>query len=191
MSDWWATWDSEWKQVFAGLDDFSQYSSWSRQFFSLDDFNSSAYFKFLKCFWLSPWEHLENSQLQLVSPLFSCSTDWYFDGFFDLPVKLLILRGGQSIHLLFIFFYFHLVWTLTILNTSWKQNLTKQQLYSHWPAFTKTIHVRRTRHAEHCWKSRDEHISIIFLWTPLLWQTNAGQPARTYIEHLYPNRMYP
>ena len=45
-----------------------------------------------------------------------------------------------------------------ILNKSWRQYLTKQQLYGHLPLITKTIQVRRTRHAGHCWRSRDEFI---------------------------------
>ena len=42
-----------------------------------------------------------------------------------------------------------------ILNKSWRQHLTKQQLYGHLPPISKTIQPRRTRHAEHCWRSRD------------------------------------
>ena len=34
-----------------------------------------------------------------------------------------------------------------ILNRSWRQHLTKQQLYGHLPPITKTIQIRRTRHA--------------------------------------------
>ena len=36
----------------------------------------------------------------------------------------------------------------------------------HLPPITKTIQVRRTRHAGHCWRSRDELISDVLLWTP-------------------------
>ena len=43
-----------------------------------------------------------------------------------------------------------------ILNKSWRQHPKKHQLYGHLP--TKTIKVRRTRHAGHCWRSRDELI---------------------------------
>ena len=53
-----------------------------------------------------------------------------------------------------------------ILNKSWRQHPTKQQLYGHLPPITKTIKVRRTRHAEHCWRSGDELISDILPWTP-------------------------
>ena len=44
-----------------------------------------------------------------------------------------------------------------ILNKSWRQHPTRHQLYGHLPPITKTIQVRRTRHAGHCWRSRDEH----------------------------------
>ena len=54
-----------------------------------------------------------------------------------------------------------------ILNKSWRQHPTRHQLYGHVPPITKTIQVRRTRHAGHCGRSRDELISDVLLWTPL------------------------
>ena len=42
-----------------------------------------------------------------------------------------------------------------ILNKSWRQHPTRHQLYGHLPPITKTIQVRRTRHAGHGWRSRD------------------------------------
>ena len=36
-----------------------------------------------------------------------------------------------------------------VLNKSWRQHPTRHQLYGHLPPITKTIQVRRTRHAEH------------------------------------------
>ena len=71
-----------------------------------------------------------------------------------------------------------------ILNKSWQQYPTKQQLYSHLPPITKTIQLRRTRHARHCWRSRDELISDVLLWTHTYGQAKAGRPARTYIQQL-------
>ena len=71
-----------------------------------------------------------------------------------------------------------------ILNKSWWQHPTKHQLYSHLPPITKTIQVRRTRHAGHCWRSRDELISDVLLWTPTYSWAKAGWPARTYIQQL-------
>ena len=52
-----------------------------------------------------------------------------------------------------------------ILNKFWKPHLTKQQLYGHLPPISKTIQIRRTKHAEHCWRSKDELISDVLLWT--------------------------
>ena len=68
-----------------------------------------------------------------------------------------------------------------ILNKSWRQHPTQHQLYGHLPLITKTIQVRRTRHAGHCWRSRDELISDVLLWTPSYGLAKAGRPARTYI----------
>ena len=53
-----------------------------------------------------------------------------------------------------------------ILNKSWQQHPTRHQLYGHLPPITKTIQVRRTRHAGHCWRSRDELIRDVLLWIP-------------------------
>ena len=52
------------------------------------------------------------------------------------------------------------------------------------PPIMKTIQVRRTRHAGHCWRSKDVLISDVLLWTPAYGQAKAGQSARTYIQKL-------
>ena len=69
-----------------------------------------------------------------------------------------------------------------ILNKSWRQHPTKHQLYGHLPSITKTIQVRRTRHTGYCWRSRDELIRGVLLWTPTYGQAKAGRSARTYIQ---------
>ena len=71
-----------------------------------------------------------------------------------------------------------------ILNKSWRQHPTKQQLYSHLPSIMKTIKVRRTKHAGHCWRNREELISDVLLWTPTHGRAKAGRPAQTYIQQL-------
>ena len=71
-----------------------------------------------------------------------------------------------------------------ILNKSWRQHLTRHQLYGHLPPITKTIQVRRTTHAGHCWRSRDELIRDVLLWTPTHGRAKAERPARTYIQQL-------
>ena len=71
-----------------------------------------------------------------------------------------------------------------VLNKSWRQHPTRLQLYGHLPPITKTIQVRRTRHAGHCWRSKDELISDVLLWTPTYWCAKVGRPARTYIQQL-------
>ena len=71
-----------------------------------------------------------------------------------------------------------------ILNKSWQQHPTRHQLYGHLPPITKTIQVRQTRHAGHCWRSRDELIRDVLLWIPTHGRAKAGRPARTYIQQL-------
>ena len=71
-----------------------------------------------------------------------------------------------------------------ILNKSRRQHPTRHQLYGHLPSITKTIQARRTRHAGHCWRSRDELISDVLLWTPAINQAKSGRPARTYLQLL-------
>ena len=72
-----------------------------------------------------------------------------------------------------------------ILNKSWQQQPTRHQLYGHLPPITKTIQARRTRHAGHCCRSKDELISDVLQWTPAYGQAKAGRPARTYIQWGY------
>ena len=71
-----------------------------------------------------------------------------------------------------------------ILYKSWQHHPTRHQLYGHLPPITKTIQVRRTRHAGHCWRSRDELIRDVLLWIPTHGRAKAGWPARTYIQQL-------
>ena len=70
-----------------------------------------------------------------------------------------------------------------ILNKFWWQHPTRHQLYGHLPPITKTIQVRWTRHAGHCWRSRDELIRDVLLWTPTHSRAKAGQPH----EHTFSN----
>ena len=68
-----------------------------------------------------------------------------------------------------------------ILNKSWKQHPTRHQLYGHLPPTTKTIQVRWTIYAGHYWRSRDELISDVLLWTPSYGQTKQDG----HLEHTY------
>ena len=71
-----------------------------------------------------------------------------------------------------------------ILNKSSRQHPTKQKLYGYLPPITKVIKIRRTTHAGHCWRIRDELIRDILLWTPSHGRAKAGRPSRTYIQPL-------
>ena len=112
-------------------------------------------------------------------------TDKMKRSFFQAAVVLILLYGCTT-------------WTLTkrlekkldgnytrmlraILNKSWRQHPTKHQLYGYLPPIMKTIQVRRTRHAGYCWRSRDELISDVLLWTSTL----AKQKQDDQLEHTY------
>ena len=56
------------------------------------------------------------------------------------------------------------------------------KLYSHLPPTKKTIQVRWTWHVGYYWRSKEELISNILLWTPSYGQAKAGRPARIYIQ---------
>ena len=73
-----------------------------------------------------------------------------------------------------------------ILNRSCRQHPTKQLLYSHLPPIRKTIQVRRTRPAGHCWRSRDL-ISDVLRWTSSHGWAKPGRLARTYIQQFCEN----
>ena len=68
-----------------------------------------------------------------------------------------------------------------ILNKSWQPHPTRHQVYGHLPPITKTILARRTRHAGHCWRSKDEIVSDVLLWPPLM----ANQKQDDQLEHSY------
>ena len=68
-----------------------------------------------------------------------------------------------------------------ILNKSWRQHSTRHQLYGHQPPITKTIQVRRTRHVGHCWRSRDELINDVLLWTLTYCRAKAGRTYSSYV----------
>ena len=110
-------------------------------------------------------------------------TDKIKRSFFQAAVVLILLYGCTT-------------WLLTklddnytrmlraLLNKSWRQNHTKQQLYGHLPSITNTIQVRRTRHARHCRRSKNELISDVVLETPSYGRATVGRPARAYIQQL-------
>ena len=69
------------------------------------------------------------------------------------------------------------------MNKSWWQHPTRHQLYGHLPPITKTIQVRRTRHAGHCWRSRDELLVMYSNGPPHM----AKQKQDDQLEYTYSN----
>ena len=73
-----------------------------------------------------------------------------------------------------------------ILNKSWTQHPYKEAAVRAYTTHHENYQIWRSIHAEHCWRSRDEVISDILLWTPSHGWANAGRPARTYIQRSVP-----
>ena len=49
---------------------------------------------------------------------------------------------------------------------------------------TKTIQIRQTLHVGHRWKSKDEFISYVLLWTPSHGREKVGRSDRTYLQQI-------
>ena len=108
-------------------------------------------------------------------------TDEMKRSFFQAAVVSILLYGCTT-------------WTLTkrlekkldgnytrMLNKSWWQHPTRRYL----PPITKTIQVRRARHAGHCWRSKNELVSDVLLWTPhMAQQKQDDQPELTYSSYV-------
>ena len=63
-----------------------------------------------------------------------------------------------------------------------KQHPTKQQLCGHLPPISKTIQIRRTRHAGHCWRFINELISDVVQWVAIHGCARVGWPKRTCLQ---------
>ena len=68
-----------------------------------------------------------------------------------------------------------------ILNKSWKQHPTNDQLYGNIPKVSDIIRERRTRFAGHCWRSKNELASDLHLWIPKHGYSQVGRPCKSYI----------
>ena len=104
----------------------------------------------------------------------------YKDGFsikLSLPFDISAHKESKAV-LLFVLLLFILFSTLNYFYH------THTHTHGHLPPITKTIQARRTRHAGHCWRSKDEIVGDVLLWTPSYGQSKAGRQARTYIQQL-------
>ena len=61
------------------------------------------------------------------------------------------------------------------------------KLYEQLPSTLKTILVRQSRHAGHCWRSKGELISDVLRWTTPHGRARVGWPARPYQQRLCPD----
>ena len=71
-----------------------------------------------------------------------------------------------------------------VLKKSWKQHPTKQWLYGHLPPISKTIRIRRTKHAGHCWRNKGELTIKVLLGNLSHGRAGVGREARTCLQLL-------
>ena len=71
-----------------------------------------------------------------------------------------------------------------ILNISWKEHPKKIRLYGNIPPLTSIILIRRTRFAGHCYRSEEEIVKDVLLWTANHGTTNIGRPRKTYVKQI-------
>ena len=57
-------------------------------------------------------------------------------------------------------------------------------LYSYLPPISKTIQIRRTRHAGVSWRSKDELSRDFRLWTSSHGRASVDRPTRAYLQQL-------
>ena len=87
------------------------------------------------------------------------------------------------IYILYIYIYIY----GNLLMAVFSPHPTKQQLYGHRPSISKITQIRRTRYAGHCWRSKDELIRDVLLWTSSTLTSKCWRPDRTYLQQLSTN----
>ena len=71
-----------------------------------------------------------------------------------------------------------------VLNIHWSSHPTIVRLYGNLPRVSTILKERRTRFAGHCYRSKEEIISDVLLWTPAHGTCKAGRPHKTYVKQL-------
>ena len=74
-----------------------------------------------------------------------------------------------------------------ILNIYWSTHPSKEGLYGNLVQIALVIRERRTRFAGHCYRSKDQVVSDLILWTPNHGKANVGRPSETYTKQLTGN----
>ena len=77
-----------------------------------------------------------------------------------------------------------------VLNVSWKQHLTNNDLYRTHPPISNIIRKRRLKFAGHTVRSHDQSVSDLVLWEPGHGTTSRGGQSKTYIDILKQDTSY-
>ena len=71
-----------------------------------------------------------------------------------------------------------------VINITWRDRLTNEQLYGRLPKVSQTVCQRRLRFSGHCWRSKNEMVQKVLLWEPMHGYRKPGRPPTTYIDLL-------
>ena len=71
------------------------------------------------------------------------------------------------------------------LDVSWKDHITKKELYGDLPRITTQISQRRLQFAGHCKRSEGKIISALVTWRPTQGRRSAGRPTKTFVDLLH------
>ena len=71
-----------------------------------------------------------------------------------------------------------------ILNIHWRIYPSQERLYGDLVRITSVIKERRTRFSGHCYRTKDEVVSDLILWTPKHGKSKVGRPSKTYTKQL-------
>ena len=69
-------------------------------------------------------------------------------------------------------------------NVTWQHRITNGVLYAGSPRISTTIRERRLRFSGHCWRSKNEVASDLFLWEPKYGKRSVGGQAHTFVDLL-------
>ena len=72
----------------------------------------------------------------------------------------------------------------TVLNISWKDHPTLQEIYGDTPRISQILQKRRLKFAGHCYRSAHEPVSKLVLWAPTQGKRGRGRPAINYINQI-------
>ena len=71
-----------------------------------------------------------------------------------------------------------------VLNVSWRDHISNKELYSKLPLLSSTIRQRRLHFAGHCFRTINQPVTDLLLWTPSMGKRGRGAGIKTFPKSL-------